>query len=255
VRSCLILGTGRSGSSLLAGMLAPAGYYMGRTPIPPREGINEKGFFEDREVQEINEELLAPLFDSDSRRLNPLRKRRRSRSILPRNLRWAAVLSPDATVKSTPAIDAEIQAQVSNRPFCFKDPRFSYTLPAWRPHVADAGFICIFREPQRTANSVVTMWGRKPTGRGHMTYEAALANWRAMYRRILNEHRHTGDWLFVHYEQLLDGTAVRRLEQFTGARVDANFAEPGLKRSSLHGHVGDVERDIYDELCSLARAP
>jgi len=41
-------------------------------------------------------------------------------------------------------------------PLCYKDPRFSYTLPAWLPCLHDTRRICIFREPGLTAESIVT---------------------------------------------------------------------------------------------------
>ena len=46
-------------------------------------------------------------------------------------------------------------ALTSRQPFAFKDPRFSYTLRAWEPHIADAVRICVFRQPAETANSIL----------------------------------------------------------------------------------------------------
>ena len=45
---------------MVAGSLAKAGYFMGSSLIPARSA-NPKGFFEDVEVNMINESLLAPL--------------------------------------------------------------------------------------------------------------------------------------------------------------------------------------------------
>src|SRR5262249_21790216 len=59
-RNCLILGSGRSGTSMLAGMLRLAGYYMGEHLVPA-DPSNPKGYFEDDEVNAINEELLSPV--------------------------------------------------------------------------------------------------------------------------------------------------------------------------------------------------
>ena len=58
-RNCLILGSGRSGTSMAAGILARAGYFMGAELWPADIG-NPKGYFEDREVNKINDELIAP---------------------------------------------------------------------------------------------------------------------------------------------------------------------------------------------------
>ena len=59
-RNCLILGSGRSGTSMAAGILARAGYFMGEELWPADIG-NPKGYFEDREVNKINDELIAPV--------------------------------------------------------------------------------------------------------------------------------------------------------------------------------------------------
>src|ERR1043165_10164717 len=58
MKNCLILGSGRSGTSMAAGSLAKAGYFMGENLIAARKS-NPKGFFEDVEVNMINEELLG----------------------------------------------------------------------------------------------------------------------------------------------------------------------------------------------------
>ncbi|RME58681.1 sulfotransferase family protein, partial [Candidatus Parcubacteria bacterium] len=57
MRNVLILGSGRSGTSMVAGTLAKAGYFMGTQFVPPRES-NPKGFFEDHEINDINEAIL-----------------------------------------------------------------------------------------------------------------------------------------------------------------------------------------------------
>ncbi|NIM13858.1 MAG: sulfotransferase family protein, partial [Candidatus Aminicenantes bacterium] len=54
MKNCLILGSGRSGTSMIAGILHKAGYFMGDNLYPPRSA-NPKGFFENWEINEINE--------------------------------------------------------------------------------------------------------------------------------------------------------------------------------------------------------
>ena len=57
MKNVIVLGSGRSGTSMLAGMFRSAGYFMGTDYITPRDS-NPKGFFEGREVNDINEKLL-----------------------------------------------------------------------------------------------------------------------------------------------------------------------------------------------------
>lgn len=56
--NCLILGSGRSGTSMLAGILHQAGYFMGDKLHKP-ELSNPKGFFEWMTINQINEQILA----------------------------------------------------------------------------------------------------------------------------------------------------------------------------------------------------
>jgi len=139
---------------MLAGVLSGAGFYMGSELLPidfggqPGRQTNPKGTFEDRSVNAINEDLLEPLFP---RWRLPVGRSWARRRTLQRGLRWASALPPSVEVRSRPDVDERIAEHVSHEPFCFKDPRFCYTLPAWRPHLRDAVLLCVFREPERTA--------------------------------------------------------------------------------------------------------
>ncbi len=56
--NCLILGSGRSGASMVAGSLSQSGYFMGDNQFGSKQG-NPKGLFEDEEIDGINEALLS----------------------------------------------------------------------------------------------------------------------------------------------------------------------------------------------------
>ena len=240
---------------MLAGMVAGAGYYMGSQPLPvnfrPEDErlTNPKGNFEDVEVNAINTEILAPLFP----RPWPTRIGRalQQRRVLSPGFRWAASLPPDIEVSASDAVATRIQVLTVQRPFCLKDPRFCHTLPAWRPFIGDAVFICVFREPARTANSIVTEW-RRYGRRYAMTYERALATWRSAYTQVLDRHRHIGEWMFVHYDQILDESAIPRIERFLGTALDRSFPESRLKRSSGTGPIPSADQEQYLLLCQLA---
>ena len=238
VRNCLILGSGRSGTSMLAGMLSRAGYYMGEYPIAP-DDANPKGYFEDEEINYINEELLAPLTPTRSRPAY--------------GWRWLASVPVGAAAACPPEMARRIAAHTGRSPFCFKDPRFCYTLPAWRPFLSDAAFLCVFREPARTAHSIVMECRTADYLQGlPMDFAAALDVWTLMYRHILEEHRHAGDWLFFHYDQLFDATSLSRLEAVLGVAADSRFPDPQLKRSHAEGDVGPTALAAYRRLCELA---
>jgi hypothetical protein len=226
----VVVGSGRSGSSLVAGLMATAGHHLGRRLLPANPA-NPRGFFEDFRTILVNEKLLAPY--------TPLRDLQR----------WLAVLPPEVSVAAPDELVAEMQATIVQSPWCRKDPRFCYTLPAWQPWYRGAIRVCVFREPSRTANSLVAS---VPLQKMELSYDGALEIWAAAYLRVLHGYRHHGDWLFVHYDQILDGTALPGLEQAAGARLDPGFIDATLRRASPAGGWPAEIDEIYAELCDAA---
>ena len=164
-RNCLILGSGRSGTSMAAGILARAGYFMGAELWPADIG-NPKGYFEDREVNKINDELIAPAAPKTPP--HGLRKLLLGDiPILGNYQHWVAVLRPGVSISCPPAMSRRIAAVAARQPFCLKDPRFSYTLSAWRPFIGDALLLCVFRDPAVTAASIVRECKRGRSHEGH----------------------------------------------------------------------------------------
>lgn len=245
MRNCLILGCGRSGTSMLSGTLRGAGYYMGGRLYRPREA-NPKGFFEAISINAINERLLAPLAPSRSR--HPLL--RIWRAGFPSE-RWLARIPVGTPIRVPARVARRITQQVTRSPFAFKDPRFCYTLPAWRPHLpADTVFLCIFREPGRTVTSILKEC-RTQYPDISLDEDDAFGIWTDMYEHILRIHRHDGEWLFLHFDQVLDGTALPVIERLLDARVDRCFADHRLKRATLID-APPASVAAYRELCALA---
>lgn len=251
-RNCLILGSGRSGTSMAAGMLSRSGYFMGEELWPADIG-NPKGYFEDREINKINDELIAMVAPK-----TPPRGLRRlllgDVPILGHYQHWIAALGPSVSIACPPATNQRIAAVTAHHPFCLKDPRFSYTLGAWRPHIGDALLLCIFRDPGVTASSMVRMSKLASHMKGAQVDERwALKVWEAMYRYILDVHYpQGGDWTFVHYDQLLDRSAGAELERRLGIAIDREFAAAELNRSRPGAAVPRRVTRLYARLCALA---
>lgn len=248
MRNCLVLGSGRSGTSMVAGTLAKTGYFMGHRLIEPREA-NPKGFFEDWEINAINEALLAPVVPKRPVVLGKERCRYRPLE----GQRWLAALPLHTHITCPVKIREAINAATSVAPYCFKDPRFCYTLPAWRPFLRDTAFVCIFRSPAVTAASILKEC--RDAAYLHnldMTFYRAVDLWTQMYTHVLRVHRLEGEWLFLHYNQLLFGNGLDRLEEFLNAPVDRSFPEKTLSRSLSCSRVPRRTWQVYRQLCELA---
>jgi len=257
MRNCFVLGAGRSGTSMVAGAVAAAGYYVGDDLIGARDA-NPKGFYEDREVNRINEDLLDPVVKArpSGRAARLFRHRTRY------GQRWLAPVpvTIDLRATATPALRERMRAMTGHQPFCFKDPRFSYTVGLWQAVLDEpASQICVFREPGRTADSVLREIGEARYLRDlRIDRRGVVDVWTLMYRHILDRHRSRGPWLFVHYDQVVDGSALDRIDRFLDAQVDRSFADATIGRSPAptgdSEPVGDEAARTYADLCALADA-
>jgi len=253
MRSAIVLGAGRSGTSLLAGLFHGAGYFSGDSLWPPTVS-NPVGYFEDAEVNAINEDLLSGVA--------PWRPRGAAGVLLPVlrdrprwSQRWLLTLPAGTDVPVKPALNQRMATQTARQPYLFKDPRFSYTLPAWRPHLApDTVFMCIFREPQRTINSIMKVVRDERYLRDlRMSTERAARYWEAVYRSVLYQRSVAGGkWLFVHYDELLSGPAIPVLEDHLEAKADRAMLRSELKRSSLDASVPVSLQLLFRELSTLS---
>lgn len=141
----IVLGMHRSGTSAITRGLLALNVDLGENLTPAVEGNNDKGFWEDREVVEINELLLEQLgasWDSlallDDRLLDPafaLDLQQRAVDYLEEHFQRSALLG-------------------------LKDPRISRLLPFWQRVLqraeADVAYIICVRHPLSVAQSLST---------------------------------------------------------------------------------------------------
>jgi hypothetical protein len=238
---------------MAAGVLAKSGYFMGDQLIPADEA-NPKGYFEDMEVNSINEEILASAIPvKPSGFLGKHFFHRRPVHYQ----RWLTPLPAGSALLPRDDIPARIQTLIARQPYCFKDPRFCYTLDVWRPYLAQVEYVCVFRDPLATIASLVKEARRDSTLRG-VTFRFdkadALKVWCSMYEHVLRRtDRENKHWLFINYDQFIDGSAFPRLASFLGARIDGGFIDPRYQRSGRSGSLPDNAAAIFATLCELSR--
>lgn len=250
--NCLVMGSGRSGTSMVAGTLHGAGYFMGNEIMRPTK-INPKGYFESKEVEAINEDLLSLILPPRPRAfLGNFFKQRTTR-----NQRWLAKIAVGKEIPCPQEIANRIKLLTEKQPFCFKDPRFCYTLPAWQPFFNEplkpTVFVCVFRHPSATASSIMKVRvQQKYLHNLALNYQGAMQVWQLMYQHILQVHRHQGKWLFLHYNQVLTEAGLDRIEEFIDGKIDRSFPDLSLRHSLVEKPVNGKIAEIYAELCSLA---
>jgi len=256
MRNCLVMGFGRSGTSLMGGILHRSGYYMGEELYPARD-TNPMGFFENAEINGINEDILAGFDYSLSGFPNPYEGFRASPYHPGTGHRWLSLIPPRTLVQSSEEDVARRIAQaVAAENFAYKDPRFNYTLGTWLRHLSDEVlFLCMFRQPDVVVESVMQECSTATYLEGfQIDRDLAYRLWFNNYSNILGSYYPSlsSRILFIHYEQLLDGSALPALSMRLGRKLDPSFAAISLNRSRPSGDIPTDVYDIYSRLCELS---
>ncbi len=245
MKNVIILGSGRSGTSMVAGCFSKTCSFMGHSLLPANSA-NPKGYFEDKEVNSINEDLLESVAPNRFRFIGNYFQR----TVPLRNQRWLLLLKGHKEFTVSDDLGNRINSVVKREPYCLKDPRFSYTLPAWSPYLLNVNFVVVFRHPFATIESIMRLHRSDPALRSlSLSFDRALEVWCEMYSRILSYSR-TGNWLFIHFDQLFSDQGLDRLASFSGAQMDVSFPDKTL-RSTLSNNrkMSGRSATIYNKLC------
>jgi len=142
-RFIVTLGMHRCGTSVLTRSLRVLGVDLGERLMPPVTSNNEKGFWEDIDLNDLNVELLHRIgYEWHSTR--PIQA-----------AEWQAENLEDLRARARDWLDSRFEkAQV----FGAKDPRLARTLPFWMPLLRErnivASFVIAYRNPLSCAKSL-----------------------------------------------------------------------------------------------------
>lgn len=262
-RVVVIAGSGRSGTSTIAGVLKLLGL---RIPPPevPGNRTNPRGFFEPRWAVDFQTRLLrrASVVLTDSR---------------------PAAFDLAAAAADSPEVREELGEWVRDHlahghELLVKDPRSSWFLPMWRRAATDAGaevaFLTMLRHPAEVVGSKdkyykgtsagdtprhaqttrVASWLNvalftelvtRDSRRSFVLYNDLLDDWRAVVERVVVE---------------LDLEAGRDIPPELAAQV-GEFVDPGLRRVrtgwddiDCPDDVREMAQEVWEQLGVLARS-
>jgi hypothetical protein len=235
---------------MVAGTFFGKGYYMG-SDLYAGTISNPKGFFESWDINSLNEHLLAQVvprrpslfFGKWFFRMRPIIG----------HVGLSARIPIGTPIPCPDKIKQKIRKNIGKIPFCFKDPRFSYTLPVWQPFLENVIFICVFRDPATTVASILKLCKDLTVLKSlRMNHKIAFEVWSLQYRHILETHRHKGDWIFIHYNQVFTKDGLDRIERLVGTKINRDFPDLSLNRSKpIYPAPVEAQR-AYEQLCALA---
>ena len=254
-RLVLVVGVGRSGTSLLAGVLGQLGLHI---PVPEVKAneTNPRGFGEPRWAVDFHTRLLrrAKVTVNDSR---------------PAAWPVTAAMAEDAALRAE--LGAWLREQFAQSPrVVVKDPRTVWFLPLWRACADEAGlttsFVTMLREPAEIVASAKKSYG---------DWQADASRATAWVNMTLETEHSTRDTrrAFVRYEDLMADweREIRRVGELTGDPALAGvtrathpavdeFVDPALHRNRVDwdshdvpGSVRALADDVWEQIQGLAR--
>src|SRR4051794_7946109 len=186
----LVTGTGRSGTSTIAGTL----HHLGLSVPGPLLGANEsnpRGFFESRWATKFHTGL------AESAKINPFDSRP-----------WAFDRAQAAITPRMRRRLVQFLAEHAGQPqVVIKDPRSVWTQALWKEAAAEVGldirYISMLRHPAEVVGSRTTYYARGDEGKLREYATFNVARW--MNSSLISERETRGDRRsFVQYTELLE---------------------------------------------------
>ncbi|WP_456381009.1 glycosyltransferase [Thiolapillus sp.] len=217
----VVLGMHRSGTSALSAFLHAHGVDFGENLLAAQED-NPKGFFEDRDIYEFNEELLNIL-----------------------GYEWHSISSIDPKELASPALNPFVEraqsllcSKISDRLiYGMKDPRLSRLLPFWKKIFDQLGLNVHYFLSLRNPYDVYLSLRR----RDNFDAEKALRIWIRYYLDLINDGDIISNATIIDYDELLDSPSVqeqkirKRLQQIGMKAEGGGNASCCLDLSLRHG--------------------
>lgn len=220
-KAIIVVGMHRSGTSAVSGMLSELGVFMGSSLFAAQKGVNEKGFFENSLLVDLNDKLL------DERLLS-----------------WdhPLALSVDSTFDSNLTSYLTTARSIINKDYKgknvwgMKDPRTSLVLPFWTKVLNDldisVNFLLMLRHPMEVFASL----NKRDSFSLHKATHLWLNYTLSSYFGSLNHQR-----VILKYDDLLNAPEIA--------------AQNIFEKFSLGNHNDITNQKFVDKKLQNQRAP
>ncbi|WMJ72092.1 hypothetical protein RCC89_02750 [Cytophagaceae bacterium ABcell3] len=240
MKNIIVLGMHRSGTSMVTGLLSKLGYYVGAPEeLTNTSEENPKGFFERKDVRNINDELL-----------------------IGNDFDWYKVagfttdsLTDSSVHKYKEEISGVFNLLRKKGPFAIKEPRLCLLYLIFKEMVRDDIKLLVYRDPIESAESLLK--------RNKFPLHFGLALWekyhKALFNSLSNDHL-----ILVNYNKLLNDpkaevqNLVNSINSLSGDDIALeqgalDFICPELYRSNKYkkygvGYLTDSQKYIWNQL-------
>lgn len=237
-KAIIVLGMHRSGTSAITGVLNQLGVPLGKNLFPAQKGVNDKGFWENGTIVELDDELLLSVGSCWDDWLELEEGWDKSASALRCKTKIAKAIRKDFS--KTPL-------------WAVKDPRMCRLLPLWKDVLAEANtdpfYLLMVRHPSQVVKSLVKRDG--------FSMEKSILLW--LGHNLDAERLTRSDQrMVIFFDQLLTETMSVIDELKTGIQtdfpVDVNTARASIEDflSGNLAHHSDTQFSVDNELTRLA---
>tara|TARA_R110001583_G_scaffold185149_1_gene345097 strand:+ start:1424 stop:2362 length:939 start_codon:yes stop_codon:yes gene_type:complete len=231
-KAIVVVGMHRSGTSAVSGLLDELGVFMGKNLFAPQENVNEKGFFENAKVVNINDLLFDALLGS-----------------------WDDPLSynfdltyPDAYSSLESTTQKFLSKEyASYELWGMKDPRTSLHLPFWDKMITNSNtspcYLMMLRNPLEVVASIVK--------RDEFSMKKALLLW-INYTLSSYLFCASKSLYILNFDSLLaspENVLIAICKKFN---IDMPKKESTFIEAKLRNHVNNNDNEKKDELMNLA---
>jgi hypothetical protein len=158
-----VAGVGRSGTSLVTNTLSACGWSLPADRLIKANRKNPKGFFEDRRISKLHDDMLTEL-DLWWNDVEGLRRRRGTRLPIPPGCR--------------DRVEELVVEYRAGPPWAWKNPRATLFLHAWAERLPEATFLICLRHPAHVAQSLIRGGDvAKPPASRRTQIRRALSMW------------------------------------------------------------------------------
>lgn len=246
----VVLGMHRSGTSVITRSLQVLGVALGNHLMPPNNEVNAKGFWEDLDFNQLNDEMLSALYLSWN-----------SLSLVSDS--DVGLLKSQGYYKR--AVDLLREKTKNHSVFGIKDPRMTKLIPFWRlvfeNDGLDVNYVLSLRNPLSTAKSL----GK----RDGLYFEISLQTW--VEHVILSLSESNGfKRVMIDYDLLLSepGLQLKRMAKVLDLSIDpseftvyeSEFLEKKLRHANFTAddlqkdeQVPEFVKEIYQCLCKVSK--
>ncbi|QDU56903.1 hypothetical protein [Aeoliella mucimassa] len=254
MHNVIVLGTGRSGTSMVTACFRDTGASFGDELIEATPA-NPYGYYECRRINTLNNKLIFKL-------LYPPGCFHLRKFVYPKTHEdwrsfWAVLPLSARPLELDEEDDDFVRSLVSRTPFCLKDPRFNATLPSWMPYLPDSvRFITVFRCPLRTVDSMLRDASETYSPALPFERNKLLKMWVRSYARLLKWAQNDPRFLLLDSESVINGTGRDALEDLVEGELNFDQVDGSVRRSKKQQAITDPTAKtalrMYDRLQQVA---